>query len=68
MYIMLKWCQNIFVNKIGEKNNKQTNLIVFTTCKFVMACCDKNLISDSTIQKKKRKKKLYGDVARYSTS
>jgi hypothetical protein len=27
-------------------------------CKFVMVCCDKNLICDSTIQKKKTNEKV----------
>jgi hypothetical protein len=46
MYIMLKRCQNIFVNKI-QKGKK--NYIFFTTCKFVMAFHDKNVICDSAI-------------------
>ncbi len=42
----------------------------FTTCKFITACCDKNVIHDSMIQKKGGggRKKLYDDVAYYSTS
>jgi hypothetical protein len=49
-------------------------LKLFSRHKFIMARCDKNVIHDSTIQKKKAggggcgRKKLYDDVAHYSTS
>ncbi len=55
---MIKWCQNSFVKKIEKKKKTQ---IFFMACKFVMACCDKNVI-DSMIQEKK-KKRLYDDMA-----
>jgi hypothetical protein len=48
MYKMLKWCQNIFVNKFNF-----FFFFFFTACKFVTACRDKNIIRDSTIWEKK---------------
>ncbi len=57
MYIMFKWCQNIFVKKIEKKEKNKPSI-------FFMACYDKNVIFDSTIQEKK----LYDDMACYSMS
>ncbi len=37
------------MTKSGEKN--LINYIIFTTCKFVVACHEKNVICDSTFQK-----------------
>jgi hypothetical protein len=63
MYIMLKWCQNVFVEKIDNFLK-----IYLTACKFVLACYDKNVICDSTIWKKKMRKIKNDDVVHYSTS
>jgi hypothetical protein len=41
--------------------------MLFTACKFVMVCYDKNVIHDFTIWEK-MKKKLYDDMAHYFMS
>ncbi len=43
------------VKKICQQNRekKKKRLNFFIACKFVTTCCDKNVICDSTIQKKR---------------
>jgi hypothetical protein len=47
---------------------KYLSTIFFTTCKFVMACHDNNVISNSTIYEKKIKGKKKDDMVCYSMS
>jgi len=57
IYLMLNGVKTYYSTKMKKKNYLKIKKIM--TCKFVMACRDKNVIHDSTIQKKKKSKKNY---------